>query len=199
MNFLAHIYLSGDDPDIMVGNFIADAVKGRQYEQFPQRIQMGIKLHRFIDHYTDTHPIVEQSKIRLRGEYHKYAGVIMDMYYDHFLAANWLDHHHTPLDRFSQETYKTVQSYDAILPEKIQFMLPYMMKHNWLHSYRKVSGIAQALTGLSKRTKFESKMELAGKNLEQDYLPYLEEFNSFLPALREATAQKLQSLESSYV
>ena len=90
MNFLAHIYLSGDDPNIQLGNFIGDFVKGRNLvEQFGHEIAKGIELHRAIDEFTDKHPIVKLSKVRLREKYRHYAPVIVDIFYDHYLAKNW--------------------------------------------------------------------------------------------------------------
>jgi acyl carrier protein phosphodiesterase len=109
MNFLAHIYLSGDDPEVQLGNFMADAVKGNQYTQYELGIQRGIKLHRFIDSYTDTHPVFRRSKSRLHGkQFGHYTGVIMDMFYDHFLAANWREFHHQPLEVFTDNFYSLI-------------------------------------------------------------------------------------------
>src|SRR5690349_12341831 len=99
MNFLAHIFLSGDDPEIMVGNFIGDFVKGRNLDdRFSSGIVKGIELHRAIDEYTDSHPVVAQSKNRLRPKYRHYAPVIVDVFYDHFLAKNWKNYHPTSLE-----------------------------------------------------------------------------------------------------
>ena len=87
MNFLAHLYLSGNDEPLMVGNFIADHIRGYDWKAFPQQIQNGILLHRFIDEYTDNHPIVEQSKALMRNTFHKYTPVISDIYFDHFFCS----------------------------------------------------------------------------------------------------------------
>ena len=89
MNFLAHIYLSGDNDLIKIGNFMADGIRGKHYEYLPAEVQKGIVLHRAIDTYTDSHPIFRQSTKRLHHRYHHYAGVIVDVFYDHFLAKNW--------------------------------------------------------------------------------------------------------------
>ena len=97
MNFLAHLYLSGDNEDLIIGNFIADMVKGRQIENFQEEVVKGIELHRKIDYFTDNHAIVDQSKRRLRNKYRLYSGVIVDMFYDHYLAANWSEYSRIPL------------------------------------------------------------------------------------------------------
>ena len=87
MNFLAHIYLSGDDDELKIGNFIADSVKGKKFSQFPDQVQKGITLHRKIDSYTDSHPIVRESVLRLFPKYGHYSSVIVDILYDHFFSS----------------------------------------------------------------------------------------------------------------
>src|SRR5262245_6236281 len=127
MNFLAHLYLSGNDAEIMVGNFIGDFVKGRNvYERFDQRIAKGIELHRSIDAYTDVHPKVALSKNKLREKYHHYSAVIVDMFYDHFLAHHWLSFHTLPLKEYTLEAYAILMKHDDILPEEVRHMLVYM-------------------------------------------------------------------------
>ncbi len=102
MNFLAHLYLSGNDEQLMIGNFIADSVKGSSYKNFPDGIKRGILLHRAIDFYSDNHSVFLKSVERLRPNYHKYAGVIVDIFFDHFLAKNWKE--------YSENPYRTTQS-----------------------------------------------------------------------------------------
>jgi acyl carrier protein phosphodiesterase len=184
MNFLAHAYLSGDKPEIMVGNFIADFVKGKQaLEAFETSIRQGIELHRFIDHFTDTHDIVQRSKERLRPKYRHYSAVIVDVFYDHFLAINWNQYHQLPLKKFSQHVYNTVQSFDNILPEGVHHMLPYMANGDWLFNYSKIEGIHGALSGMSRRTPYPSKMEEASVDLREHYDAFRNEFEEFFPLL----------------
>src|SRR3954453_2663939 len=107
MNFLAHLYLSGNDPEIMVGNFLGDFVRGRNLlERYKKNIATGIELHRTIDEFTDTHPIVAQSKNRLREKYRHYAAVIVDIFYDHFLAKNWSEYSSELLPDFADRAYQ---------------------------------------------------------------------------------------------
>ena len=185
MNFLAHIYLSGDDPELMVGNFIGDFVKGNQFADFNQRVQDGITLHRSIDAYTDSHEVVRQSKERLRKKYRHYAGVIVDIYYDHFLAAEWDNYHATALEPYVDEAYQTILGFGEMLPQRVHHMLKYMIPQNWLVSYRDLDGIGQALAGLSRRTKFNSNMEHSIEDLEQYYDEFGEEFRTFFEDLRD--------------
>lgn len=184
MNFLAHAYLSGDDKKILVGNFIADFVKGKQaLNEFEQPVIKGIELHRAIDAYTDSHPVVRESKNRLRPKYRHYAAVIVDVFYDHFLANQWKTFHHQTLDDFVSATYQTIESFSAILPLPLKRMLPYMIKGNWLVGYSEVSGIGQALSGMASRTPYDSKMDEATKDLSDHYVLFQEEFNRFFPDL----------------
>jgi acyl carrier protein phosphodiesterase len=185
MNFLAHLYLSGDNPTIMVGNFMGDFVKGKQaLEQFEPEIVKGIELHRSIDEFTDSHEVVTQSKNRLRPKYRHYSGVIVDVFYDHFLAKNWNDYHPDLLPDFADQAYETIQSFDTILPREVKYMMPYMIKGNWLVNYSKLEGIHQALSGMARRTPFLSKMEEASRDLEKDYSDFKSEFDSFFPQLK---------------
>jgi acyl carrier protein phosphodiesterase len=183
MNFLAHIYLSGDDEELMIGNFIADFVKGRKKDDYPDRIRKGIELHRMIDDFTDHHEITERSKVRLRKKYGKYSGVIVDLYYDHFLAANFSEYHETSLKDFSQQTYRTLQNHFDILPEGVHYFLPFMIERNWLLNYATIEGIGRALTGLSMRVSFENKMSEASGDLELNYEAFLSDFKQFFPEL----------------
>jgi len=185
LNFLAHIYLSGDSPKIMVGNFIGDFVKGNQLQSYEEDIQLGIRVHRAIDSYTDSHKVVKQSKVRLSEKYRHYSGVIVDVYYDHFLAKNWERFHNDPLEVYVKESYSTILSYDEILPKQVKRMLSYMIPQNWLVSYRDLDGIGQALTGLSKRTTFDSGMEFAINDLKEHYEEFESEFLNFFEDLRE--------------
>ena len=98
MNFLAHIYLSGSDPDILLGNFMADQIKGRDLSSYGHNVRNGIILHRMIDHFTDTHVVSGEARAILRPSMGKYAGVVLDVFYDHFLATKWNDHHDVEYD-----------------------------------------------------------------------------------------------------
>jgi acyl carrier protein phosphodiesterase len=183
LNYLAHLFLSGEDQDLLIGNFIADGVKGNKVNDFSPGIIKGIKLHRFIDTFTDTHPIVEESKIRLREKYKKYAGVIVDVFYDHFLAKNWEQFSSTPLIDYTQDVYTVLNRVKSVFPEKIKYMLPFMIKHNWLYAYKEIEGIDKALKGMARRTTFVANMENASIDLRKDYELFENEFVEFFPVL----------------
>jgi len=195
MNFLAHLYLSGDNHKIMLGNFIGDFVKGRNaLEQFDLEIIRGIELHRAIDEFTDRHPIVTVSKNRLRPKYRHYSGVIVDVFYDHFLARNWDTYHPELLPDFADKAYGVIQSHDPILPKEVKFMMPYMIKGNWLVNYAKTEGIHRALSGMARRTPYESKMDEAVIDLKLNYGEFYNEFTEFFPQLKSFSQKLLSEL-----
>jgi acyl carrier protein phosphodiesterase len=184
MNYLAHLYLSGNNHEIMIGNFIADHVKGKQIELFDEEIVKGIKLHRLIDEFTDTHKVVEQSKIRLRSEFGKYSPVIVDVFYDHYLAVKWEQYHHEDLSLYADNFYTLLNNNHHRLPIRTQQMIQYMIPQNWLLNYKTIAGINKTLTGMSKRTKFESKMDVAAIYLDRYYSEFENEFNEYFEELR---------------
>lgn len=194
MNFLAHLYLSGESPRIKTGNFIGDFVKGKNLtDRFDPEVAKGIALHREIDWFTDRHPVVKQSKDRLREKYRHYSGVIVDIFYDHFLAKHWDRHSEQVLPDFADECYHLLQQQKDTLPEEVNFLLPYMIKGNWLVNYSRLEGIQRALSGMARRTRFESKMEQSVVDLENNYESFQKEFELFFPELKEFCARWIKS------
>ncbi|MEX0997308.1 MAG: acyl carrier protein phosphodiesterase [Flavobacteriaceae bacterium] len=194
MNFLAHIYLSGNDTDVIIGNFIADGIKGKKYKKFSPGIQKGILLHREIDTFTDAHPIVRQSTKRLHENYGHYSGIIVDILYDHFLAKNWSKYSDEPLKEYVENFYQLLRDSFEILPTRIQKMMPYMIADNWLLSYATIEGISKILFQMNYRTQNKSKMNLAVAELEQYYNEFETEFTTFFDELILFSNQKLQEL-----
>jgi acyl carrier protein phosphodiesterase len=183
MNFLAHLYLSHHDHDLMIGNFIADAIRKVQWKEYTPEIIKGIEMHHFIDDFTDTHEVVKESKARLYKDFRKYAPVIVDVFYDHFLAKNWEHYHPQKLQDFTAAFYALTNSRKEGLPEHIQNMLPYMISNDWLYNYSKIEGINKSLTGMSRRSKFDNNMDLASKALEEHLDAFKDEFERFFPEL----------------
>ena len=190
MNFLAHIFLSGNDNELMIGNFIADFIKGRNKNEFPPQITKGIELHRAIDDYTDHHPVTSESKKRLYPVHHKYSAVVVDLFYDHFLAKNFSDYSTVSLDAFASNTYKNITLFSDILPPRVLEFLPYMIERNWLVNYATVEGIGRTLSGLGQRVSFENRMNEATIDLEKHYSDFEEEFSIFFPQLINFVAMK---------
>lgn len=194
MNFLAHIYLSGNDRQVQLGNFMADSIRGKQYVQYPKALQAGILLHRHIDSFTDAHPVYRQSKHRLHAAYGHYSGVIMDIFYDHFLAAQWAQYHPTPLADFAAEFYEYARTHTAWMPDKVQKMLPYMMGRNWLLSYATVEGIEHILFQMHRRIQQRVPMHEAGTELRQFYAEFAQEFGLFFEDIQASCQQLLPQL-----
>jgi len=185
MNFLAHLYLANENCEIKIGNFIADAIKGSNFSHFKKEIQIGIVHHRAIDTFTDSHAVVKQSKRRLNQRYGHYKGVIIDILYDHFLAKNWLLYSHTPLAIYTENIYELLYDNFDVLPERTQYLLPYMKEQNWLFNYRTIEGISKILWGMNKRTKGISQMDLAKEDLIENYDDFEEDFTLFFQELIE--------------
>jgi acyl carrier protein phosphodiesterase len=187
MNFLAHIFLSDNDEALMIGNFIADFVKGNALRNYAPKIQEGIRLHRQIDSYTDRHTIVRQSIQRLQPDFGRYAGVIVDIFYDHFLATHFSHFSSTDLVDFAENAYLILEKHFAILPPKVQEFLPYMRTQNWLVRYGDLEGIRRSLIGVSQRAKFADNLDSAIANLQKDYEAFAQDFRDFFPELWQMT------------
>ncbi|MDO7845782.1 acyl carrier protein phosphodiesterase [Hymenobacter sp. M29] len=194
MNFLAHLFLSGDPTsasyaDVLLGQFIADSVPGRQLENYPPGVQTGIRLHRAIDTFTDQHPVVRRGTQRLReAGYGKYAGVISDMFLDHFLARNFPEFSSESLSDFTRRVYAVLQAREAEMPPRVQQFFPHLVQHNWLLGYAETEGIRRALSGLSRRAVAGSGMETAVAELERNYAAYEADFRAFFPELQAYVA-----------
>lgn len=193
MNFLAHIYLSGTDNGVKIGNFMADSIRGRQYENYPIQLRKGIILHRAIDSFTDNHPIYRKSKHRLHEKYGHYSGVIMDIVYDHFLAKNWATYSNELLEDYAQNFYVLLQERFDELTEKTQKILPYMIGRNWLVSYATLEGLEMILFQMDHRTKNRVAMQEAIVEVKTYYTEFEEEFTLFFAELQQFCAEQLIS------
>ena len=190
MNFLAHLYLSKNNNNILIGNFISDAIKGKNYENYPKEIKAGILLHREIDNFTDTHPTVRKSMHRLNPRYRHYDGVIIDLLYDHYLAKNWSTYSEIPLEVYAENVYTFLQKNVDSFPEELQKMLPFMIEYNWLVNYASLEGMERVLKGMNKKTKGLSQMDLAINDLKEFYKEFEEDFTSFFKELEDFSDKK---------
>ena len=194
MNFLAHIYLSNDNDFIKIGNFMADGIRGNNYNNFPDDVKKGILLHRQIDTFTDSHLVYRKSKHRLHEKYGHYSGVIMDILYDHFLAKNWKNYSDEKLEDFAANFYKSLFDNENILTERTKNMLPYMYERNWLVSYGSIEGIEMILFQMDYRTKHRANMQEAIVELKHFYVEFEEEFTAFFEELIAFSNKKLLEL-----
>jgi len=198
MNFLAHIYLSGDHDLIKIGNFMADGIRGNDYRNFNPDIQKGILLHRAIDTFTDTHPIFRKSKHRLHEAYGHYSGVIMDVFYDHFLAKNWERYSETPLETYVAAFYSSLEEHYDLLTEKTKGLMPYMIERNWLVSYASIDGIATILFQMDQRTKNRSRMQYSVRELQEYYVNFEIEFTLFFEEIKQFATDKLAEITHDF-
>lgn len=198
MNFLAHAYLSFDQEKILVGNFAADFIKGRDLHLYEEGIQMGIMLHREIDTFTDTHPLVKAGQSYLRPKFRHYSTVISDIFFDYFLAKNWSTYSNQPLENFARKTYDLMEQYHDQLPEDFNQMLNWMKNQNWLVAYGSKEGIQRALNGLTRRAKFDSKMNEATTVLKEKEQEFEVIFFAFFEDLRTFAREKLTELQKTH-
>lgn len=179
---------------LKIGNFMADSIRGNSYLDYQDELRKGILLHRYIDTFTDAHPIYRKSKHRLHEKYGHYSGVIMDIVYDHFLAKNWNKYSDEKLENYADEFYRLLQDNYGILTEKIQKMMPYMIARNWLVSYASLDGLEMILFQMDYRTKHRANMQEAIVEVQQFYNEFEEEFTLFFKELQQHCKEKLLEL-----
>lgn len=192
MNFLAHAYLSFGDRDILVGNMIADMVRGKQIELYPQRVQLGIQIHRHIDRFTDIHPVNAEAMTFFRDAARKYAGVFVDVSYDHFLA---LDEQHEPAQgwkNFARQCYDLVSEYKGLLPPGFSSLFGYMRREDWLYNYRNRWLIKRSFRRLKQRAAYLDRKAPIFDAFEDHYTEIGGCYNRFFPEL-EAYVKGLTS------
>ncbi|MFO1429657.1 MAG: ACP phosphodiesterase [Candidatus Competibacteraceae bacterium] len=183
MNYLAHLYLADPDPEAWLGSLMGDFAKGAIDSSLPPVIRQNIELHRSIDAFTDTHPIVGASKRRLRPKFRRYGGILVDIFYDHFLADNWIQFARFPLDRFARSVYAVLSAHYDILPVPMRRSVSYMITTDLLPSYRNIAGVERALKGIEGRLKRPSRLSEAVADLHAHYADLRADFNIFFPAL----------------
>jgi len=183
LNFLAHQYLSFHVKHIMVGNFLADTLKGNDREKLPHEIYQGVQVHHLIDNYTDSHPLVLKTRKILYPYFSKYAAVVQDVYFDHFLAKNWKNYSNIPLSDFTADVYRILGEHRNLFNERAERTFHYMSRQNWLLNYAKNEGLDRALTGLSRRASFKNNMDQAIEPLIKHQRELLQLFQDFFPEL----------------
>ncbi len=185
MNFLAHLYLSGNHEEIMVGNFIGDYVKGKEYLYYPEKIRKGIMLHRYIDSYTDSHPITKISRAHVSEKYGKYSGIVIDIFYDYFLSSNWSLFSPIELQGFVDFAFATLKKHYYDYPQGIKNWFPNFIRNNWLIKYSTIEGIEEVLFRMSSRTSLPEFSNYAVGILREREVEMRNEFLEFFSAIRD--------------
>ena len=184
MNFLAHIYLSGDSRELLIGNFIGDYVKGKDYEKYPPAIQEGIIMHRKIDWFTDDHAITKMAKKLVREEYGLYSGIVIDIFYDHFLSARWEQYSEMSLREYVRNRYRILDTGFSIFPVGVKTWFPYFIKSNWLEAYTSFHGLIMVFKRMSYRTSLPDHSEYAVEQLQKNYDEMQGYFDEFFNDIR---------------
>jgi|SRR5690554_651413 len=187
MNFLAHIYLSGNNKQLITGNFIGDHIKGKNFLKYPGRIREGIILHRRIDTFTDTHPLAREVRLLFRHEYRLYSGVVTDLVFDHYLAKNWHCFSATSLKHFTHKVHRVLLEHYFYLPPRVKGFLPILIKNRRLESYAQLEGIQESMKIMSRYTSLPDKTDLAieimkleSSFIESRFHPFMEELIAFV-------------------
>ena len=180
MNFLAHLYLSGDSEKVKVGNFIGDYIKGKKYESYHPEIQKGIILHRNIDFFTDKHPLINKSSRKLKEGFGRYSGVVVDLIYDHFLAKNWNDYHVKPIRNFVTDSHEILVKNYLLLPKRVKMFLPFLIQSRRLESYANIEGLQTALDIMARRTSLPDNSNYAIEILQANYTEFENEYRMFM-------------------
>lgn len=194
MNYLAHAYLSFNQPELLVGNMISDYVKGKKKFNYSSGIQKGIALHRAIDTFTDDHECTKKAKEIFRPAYRLYSGAFVDVVYDHFLATDTNHFNSESLQHFANLTYKTLDSYKEVFPEQFLRMFPYMKEQNWLYNYQYRWGIEKSLGGVVRRAAYLTESETAFALFEENYSVLKEYYQLFFPQLYYFAKEEIQKL-----
>jgi acyl carrier protein phosphodiesterase len=193
MNYLAHLYLSPPEEDAWLGSLLGDFVKGAIGARYAPPVAAAIRLHRRLDTFTDTHVAVQRSKSRISRARRRYAGIMIDMFYDHFLARSWTEFHDEPLPAFAARVYRLLERRHGELPERLQFVAPRMAARDWLGSYAHAANIGRALDGIGARLRRANRLAGAGEELLADYAGFEADFRIFLPEARAYAALDYRS------
>lgn len=190
MNYLAHMLLSDGSPEALVGNLAGDFVRGVDVSSLNREMQAGVELHRAVDRFTDSHPVVMRSRSRLPASWRHYRGVLIDVFYDHFLARDFETHAGEPLDDFAKRVYNALATQHDSLPPRLQRAAPVMIEHDWLRAYSRIEGLEVVLQGMSRRARREVALHESTGALRQQYNALQDDFDCFFPELRKFARQR---------
>lgn len=187
MNFLFHMYLSGDDHELLVGNFMGDFVKGSLGDDYPPRIRQGLMLHRKIDSFAQRDADFQTSRLRLSSDFGLYRGVLVDLFYDHFLAKEWDSWSDAPFQEYISWARSAVEKHLAIMPKKLQEIVPVIF-NELLPSYKRIAGTEAALNRMSRRVKRSNPLAEGGAELTRHYGELKADFERFTPTAQRFAA-----------
>jgi len=181
LNYLFHLFLSDHSPEGLLGSLMGDFIKGRLDDTYPTGVRRGIELHRRIDSFAHSNATVRRSMQRMDPSYRHYRGILVDVFYDHFLARNWARHADMPLAAFARHVYLALESHHRLLPPGLQRIAPRMIAHNWLESYRDIDRVDIVLSRLATRLSRPNPLARGNAELRRHYQSLENDFNQFLP------------------
>lgn len=190
MNYLAHLFLAEDTAESILGNLLGDFAQGAAKEQYSTAIQQGIELDRKVDIYTDTHLIVREAKRSISSERKRYAGILINVFYDHFLAKHWMKYSSIPLQYFTQKVYTLLLQQQNVLPDTLRQILPTMIQQDWLTSYQQISGVEAAIARIARRLKRSEPLVNGVEELKVHYQEFELGFEIFFPELISSVEQR---------
>lgn len=169
MNYLAHVYLSFENEEILIGNFISDFITNKDRSKYNEGIQKGIALHHKIDDFTDNHPLVRQVNDLIRPSQGKYSPVVSDIYFDHFLIKKWFDYSENQLTDYIQEVYKVLNKYIDLFPDNLKTLTPIMIRDNFLLACENEERLRKTFQRIANRAKFANHFSKAYDDLIENY------------------------------
>jgi len=187
MNWLAHVYLSDDDVEFRLGNILADVIKGKDRKELSPGVRHGMACHRAIDAFTDFHPLVGSCKRLVQSDYRPYAGIVLDVYFDHILANQWHQYSDVNLEIFLRELYDSFHSYARRLPEPAQTLIRRIAQEDWFGQYRHIEVIEFVLSRISRRLKRPATFQPALDEVRRNHEVVERAFHEFFLELREHT------------
>lgn len=193
MNFLAHLFLGPRDPEQALGSLLGDFVRGPVSSlALPKGVRQGIWLHRRIDSFTDAHPLIAVSRSRVSPERRRYAGIMIDMFYDHLLARHWDRFADQSIDDFTARMYPLLRAQRAVIPANAWPAIAHMTEHDWLGSYARMASLHRALDNIALRLRRSNPLPGSASELERDYAGFEADFLAFMPQVMAfAAAQDL--------
>jgi acyl carrier protein phosphodiesterase len=195
VNYLAHAFLARHTPELLTGGLLGDFVKGAIGERYTEGVRAGIRLHRTIDQYTDAHAVVRASRTLISPARRRFAGILVDVFYDHFLAHHWERYAELPLDDFTARVYATLWPQRAGFPERLQRILPWMRADDWLASYAEIEAVDAALNGIARRLRRFPRAAVLQTGVEELLAHYAEleqQFHTFFPQLQDYANGEIQ-------
>jgi acyl carrier protein phosphodiesterase len=196
MNYLAHSFLSFSAEPVLFGQFIADDIKGNKWQLHDKHVQAGILLHRFIDDYTDTHPLVLDLKLKMHSELGKFSGVVLDVLLDHVLSNRWAAYSNVDRESWIVNTYSRLHNRHAEMSDKRKFILEKMIEHDWMNMYYTGEGTAKILNQMARRIPIANPLENSFRVYEAREKEIISTFDEFFPQILTATQSKFNIFAS---